>query len=388
MPVIVDEHTQYLTDSGKPIVNGKLFIGVVNQDPKLNPQPIFADRELTTPIPNPQSTDSFGRTVNKAYVAGRYSVKLENSAQVQIFQDFDRGENPTTGAPISLVNLQGFNDITAQTQPPITAYLDKQQYVFKTTGGANTGPMTLKLETLAVVPIKDKGVDIQPGQFSADTIVVVVFNSIAPVFELISISNFSAATFEGNAGGTTINEFSTDGTLAGDSDDAVPTEQAVKTAIETASTFEKQLLHIQDQKTTGTAGGSFMAGAERTRDLNTVLTNEIAGASLSSNQITLPEGTYYIEASAPAFAVNKHRIKVRDITGAADLIIGTSERSEFGSGVVSSSDACGRFTLSVSSLIEIQHRCTTTSNTDGFGEEVNVGPHEVYTDVRIWKVGS
>lgn len=195
-----------------------------------------------------------------------------------------------------------------------------------------------------------------------------------------------ATTFEGDAGGTTINKFSTDGTLAGDSDDVVPTEQAVKTAIDTASTFENQFLHIQDQKSTNTPGGTFTLGAERTRDLNTVLTNEITGASLASDQITLPAGTYYIEASAPAFAVNKHRIKVRDITGAADLIIGTSTRSEAGSGVVSESNAHGRFIILVSSLVEIQHRGASTRATDGFGEEVNVGPHEVYTDVRIWRI--
>jgi len=44
-----------------------------------------------------------------------------------------------------------------------------------------------------------------------------------------------ATTFEGDAGGTTINEFSTDGTLAGNSDNAVPTEKAVKTFVETSN---------------------------------------------------------------------------------------------------------------------------------------------------------
>jgi hypothetical protein len=38
--------------------------------------------------------------------------------------------------------------------------------------------------------------------------------------------------------GTSINEFSTDGTLAGDSDDAVPTEKAVKTYIDGVNKFE------------------------------------------------------------------------------------------------------------------------------------------------------
>ena len=44
----------------------------------------------------------------------------------------------------------------------------------------------------------------------------------------VTPNTIKATTFEGDAGGTTINEFSTDGTLAGDSDDAVPTEKAVK----------------------------------------------------------------------------------------------------------------------------------------------------------------
>jgi len=52
-------------------------------------------------------------------------------------------------------------------------------------------------------------------------------SSPAPIGD-VAPNTVKATTFEGNAGGTTINEFSTDGTLAGDSDDAVPTEKATK----------------------------------------------------------------------------------------------------------------------------------------------------------------
>jgi hypothetical protein len=62
--------------------------------------------------------------------------------------------------------------------------------------------------------------------------------------------------------------------------------------------FESQLLHVRDEKTLADGGTSTSSYTKR--DLNTVVTNEIAGASLSSNQITLPSGTYYINASAPA----------------------------------------------------------------------------------------
>ena len=56
------------------------------------------------------------------------------------------------------------------------------------------------------------------------------------------------------ATGTTINEFSTDGTLAGDSDDAVPTEKAVATAINTKSdnVLINQTFSIWQENTTFT----------------------------------------------------------------------------------------------------------------------------------------
>ena len=51
-------------------------------------------------------------------------------------------------------------------------------------------------------------------------------------------NNLTVSGTLGLASGTTINEFSTDGTLAGDSDDAVPTEQAVKTYVDTQITAQ------------------------------------------------------------------------------------------------------------------------------------------------------
>ena len=55
---------------------------------------------------------------------------------------------------------------------------------------------------------------------------------------LVVIDNSTVATFTGSglgmATGATVNEFSTDGTLAGASDTALPTEAAVKTYVDTA----------------------------------------------------------------------------------------------------------------------------------------------------------
>jgi len=151
--------------------------------------------------------------------------------------------------------------------------------------------------------------------------------------------------------------------------------------------FVDQFLHIQDQKTTGTPGGTFTLGAERTRDLNIVLTNEITGASLALNQITLPAGTYYAEASAPGYKVRFHRVILRDITGSVTKLVGTSQQTSPPADVQTVAFVSGRFTLSVTSALEIQHRADATHATTGLGFDSDFGPHEVYTDVKIWKVG-
>ena len=149
--------------------------------------------------------------------------------------------------------------------------------------------------------------------------------------------------------------------------------------------FESQLLHVRDEKANNTAGGTFTSGSFQTRTLNTSVTNEISGASLASNQITLPSGTYYIHASAPASFVEGHQSKLRNTTDSSDTIIGTQGYS-ITSGGSQRSFIIGRFTIASQKVFEIQHRCGSTATPEGFGNNVNFGLIQVYTDVQIWKV--
>jgi hypothetical protein len=60
-------------------------------------------------------------------------------------------------------------------------------------------------------------------------------------------------------------------------------------------------LCVRDEKATTTAGGaSVAADITQTRTLNTVQSNTIAGASLASNIVTLPAGTYQVRATVPS----------------------------------------------------------------------------------------
>ena len=148
-------------------------------------------------------------------------------------------------------------------------------------------------------------------------------------------------------------------------------------------------LHIQDQKPQGTHGGTFTSGAWRTRDLNTVLTNTITGASLSNNQIILPAGKYYVEASAPSCLVRQNKASLYNVTGAVTLLIGTlghSGSSSFGS-LHDSSLVYGEIGLSEESDVELRHICRDTTSNHGFGNSHSLGVFEVYSDIRIWRIG-
>lgn len=140
------------------------------------------------------------------------------------------------------------------------------------------------------------------------------------------------------------------------------------------------LVILADEKAQNTAGGTFSSGAWRTRDLNTERADTANIASVASNQVTLPAGTYRCTIWAPAWVVGDHQARLQNITGAATLIVGTCSKSETTAtyGNVTHSMICGTFTLGVESALEIQHRCVVTRNTDGFGPPLN-WTTEVYT---------
>lgn len=147
------------------------------------------------------------------------------------------------------------------------------------------------------------------------------------------------------------------------------------------------VIHVRDEKAQNTAAGGFTSGSWQTRTLNTSKTNTINGASLASNQITLPAGTYWIDAAAPAYSVYRHQAKLYNTTTAADIIIGSGEYSPDPGGVgpsMTRSVVRGSFTLTAASVLELQHRCQVTFATSGLGIAANLTT-EIYTEVIIWR---
>jgi hypothetical protein len=146
-------------------------------------------------------------------------------------------------------------------------------------------------------------------------------------------------------------------------------------------------IYLRDEKTANTAGGNFTSGAWRTRVLNTEVADTHNLCTLSSNQFTLPAGTYKIEASAPAYRVQGNKAKLYNITDTSDTIIGTSTYSGNDTNNVDSiSFVKGIFTIADTKTFELQHRGNLTHNTVGFGNQSNMGVVEVYSEVELWRL--
>jgi len=149
--------------------------------------------------------------------------------------------------------------------------------------------------------------------------------------------------------------------------------------------FESQLLHVRDEKGQGVAGGTNIAG-DNDRPLNTVLTNEITGASLSSNQITLPSGTYYINVTCPTYLTQRAKISWYNVTDSSYTIVGLNN---YGSVAVSmNNNLSGRFTITSQKVFKVIQYTGLSSGTNDYGvDNVGSGQIEVYADLKIWRTG-
>lgn len=143
---------------------------------------------------------------------------------------------------------------------------------------------------------------------------------------------------------------------------------------------------IEDQKTTGTNGGTCTAGAWNTRVLNTIVFDPDSIVSLSSNQITLGAGTYILKATCPAYGTNQHQTRLRNITDGSTTKMGSCHHTWASDNSSDNSHLTAAFTIASSKVFEIQHRFTTSRGAGDMGLATGWGDYEVYTQVEIYKL--
>jgi len=143
------------------------------------------------------------------------------------------------------------------------------------------------------------------------------------------------------------------------------------------------IMHVRDQQASGTSGGTSPAAGAVTRTLNTVVRNTISGASLASNQVSLPAGTYRILASAPAMNVQNHSLRLIDASDSSIIAYGTTEYA-VGS-VQTRSLIALEVVFAASKTIYLQHYTAASAPTTGLGQGISAGLC-VFSEMFIEKV--
>lgn len=147
--------------------------------------------------------------------------------------------------------------------------------------------------------------------------------------------------------------------------------------------------NFQDRKASGTGGGSANSpGGWRTRDINTIKTNTIPGASLAGNQITLPPGDYSVSALTSCYRTQQTRARLRDITHGITIVDGANIMSWPSDTIQMNCHVEGFFTLLEPAIIELQiYYVVAYSGGDGLGVQVSDGSEELYSNLMFMKFG-
>ena len=148
-------------------------------------------------------------------------------------------------------------------------------------------------------------------------------------------------------------------------------------------------LIVYEQQAKNTGGGAYSAGAYRTRVINTVNKNEIPGASLASNQITLPAGTYTLRSEV-LFGINGaagtywQTIRLYNTTTAAAIETGLANNLIYPTYAPNgTSHLVCEFTLAAQSVLEMQGYPSTNI----IGGNASNNDVEKYLEAHFQKIG-
>lgn len=160
----------------------------------------------------------------------------------------------------------------------------------------------------------------------------------------------------------------------------------------TANPFGAQLLHARYEVSPGIGGQTWTSSAWNTQSLNTVKLNQISGASLFSNAITLPAGTYRVQASVvQGYSISgsaslRAKLRIRNTTTGNTIAYGQNAVA----GASASTVINGNFAMFLFETFVLSG--TSTVELQGWSQGLfapiadSSGENEVYADLMIWKI--
>lgn len=148
---------------------------------------------------------------------------------------------------------------------------------------------------------------------------------------------------------------------------------------------------FEEEEGVGAPGGFGLAGAWSARQLDSVRVS--SGASITLNPatalITLQPGIYHVEASAPAYYVNGHRIRLENLSTGLTALHGTSEWSANGVGQVQTRSFIDGYVRVVGAAeeFELQHYIAVSTGGTSFGVPAGApSTPEIYATVSITRI--
>lgn len=143
-------------------------------------------------------------------------------------------------------------------------------------------------------------------------------------------------------------------------------------------------IKVSNQQTSGTNGGSLNSGAWRVLTLNTKDTDTAAIATLASNQISLPSGTYLVDGFIPVYGAGTGlQVRLQNITDATTILSGTSVYMNAGGTTIV--PIKGLFTISGTKTIEFQAQIGSSVGTTAQGQSSSLGT-EIYAQLCFYKI--
>lgn len=147
------------------------------------------------------------------------------------------------------------------------------------------------------------------------------------------------------------------------------------------------ILWVRDERGSGVEGGSPPAtDSWFARTLQTIEANNIAGASLASNQVTLPAGTYTIQAAGNVYRTHWSRLRLYNVTESESLITAPMVHAWDSAAHEISQHLMGRFVLSAPTTLELQQIVNRDPGSSALGQADHWGQATVFAEAFIRRI--
>jgi hypothetical protein len=141
---------------------------------------------------------------------------------------------------------------------------------------------------------------------------------------------------------------------------------------------------VTDRRAAGGDGGTATAGAWTQREINTEEHNSIVGASLATDTVTLPAGTYSIRGFAVLYGNCRRAHNRLEFAASGTIISSSAYASSYGQ--VHTTVFNDVITLAAEDTFDLEYYVATTVATYGVGIGADTAEDDIYSTIEITKL--